>query len=63
MHLCGAGAGNLYVRRGFRLAGGQRCGDHEVREYVARVNAMKRVFARLAREDGPMPTASAMLRP
>jgi hypothetical protein len=62
IHLCGSGAGNLYVRRGFRLMSGQRCGDHQVRVYVARVDAMKRVFARLE-QNGPMPTASAMLRP
>jgi hypothetical protein len=51
IHLCGAGAGNLYVRRGFKLAPGQRCGDHEARLYVARVNAMKRVFTDLERAD------------
>jgi hypothetical protein len=51
IHLCGAGAGNAYVRRGFRLTGGQRCGDHEVRAYVARVSSMKRVFARLDAQD------------
>jgi hypothetical protein len=49
IHLCGAGAGDAYVRRGLRLADGQRCGDHDAREYVARVNAMKRVFRDLAR--------------
>jgi len=48
IHLCGAGAGDAYARRGFRLTAGQRCGDHDVRGYLARVNAMKRVFARLA---------------
>ncbi len=48
IHLCGAGAGDLYVRRGLRLAKGQKCGDHEARVYVERVNAMKRLFARLA---------------
>jgi hypothetical protein len=48
IHLCGAGAGNLYVRRGFRLTRDQRCGDHEARVYVARVNSYKRVFAALA---------------
>ena len=51
IHLCGAGAGNLYVRRGFHLAAGQRCGDHEARVYVARVNAMKRIFAELDAQD------------
>lgn len=47
IHLCGAGAGERYARRGLRLAHGQRCGDHEVRAYLVKVNAMKRVFARL----------------
>ena len=44
IHLCGAGAGDAYVRRGLHLAQGERCGDHDARDYVARVNAMKRVF-------------------
>jgi hypothetical protein len=48
IHLCGAGAGNAYAKRGFRLAAGERCGDHDVRGYLARVDAMKRVFARLS---------------
>jgi len=48
IHLCGAATGDAYARRGFRLTVGQRCGDHDVREYLARVNAMKHVFARLA---------------
>lgn len=45
IHLCGAGAGLKYAARGLRLSQGQRCGDHQVRAYVAHVNAMKRVFA------------------
>jgi hypothetical protein len=48
IHLCGAGAGDLYVRRGLRLLEGEKCGDQEAGRYVGRVNAMKRVFARLA---------------
>jgi hypothetical protein len=48
IHLCGAGAGETYAKRGLRLTAGQRCGDHDVGVYLARVNAMKRVFARLA---------------
>lgn len=48
IHLCGAGAGNAYARRGFRLTARQQCGDHDVRGYLAQVNAMKRRFARLA---------------
>jgi len=47
-HLCGAGAGHAYAARGFRLTYHQRCGDHDVRDYLARVNAMKYQFARLA---------------
>jgi hypothetical protein len=48
IHLCGAGAGDLFARHHFRLNEGQRCGDHEVRVYVARVNVMESVFSRLA---------------
>lgn len=48
IHLCGAGAGESYAKRGFRLTPGQRCGDHDVRSYLAKLNAMKRVFARMA---------------
>jgi len=48
IHLCGAGAGHAYVTRGFRLSPHQRCGDHDARNYLARVNAMKHQFARLA---------------
>jgi hypothetical protein len=48
IHLCGAGAGDAFVRHGLRLADGQRCGDHEARGYVARVNGMKKVFEGLA---------------
>lgn len=48
IHLCGAAAGEAYVRRGFKLAEKQRCGEHDVRAYLARVNTMKRLFARLA---------------
>ncbi len=48
IHLCGAGAGDLYVRRGLKLTRGQMCGDHVASVYVGRVNAMKRLFARLA---------------
>ena len=48
IHLCGAGVGDAYARRGFRLARGQRCGDHDARSYLTKVNALKRQFARLA---------------
>jgi hypothetical protein len=48
IHLCGARAGEDYARRGFRLIEGQRCGDHDVRVYLARIHAMKGVFDSLA---------------
>ncbi len=49
IHLCGAGAGDAYVRRGLRLTEGERCGDHDAQGYVARVNGMKRVFENIER--------------
>jgi hypothetical protein len=48
VHLCGAGAADAYARRGFRFSAGQRCGDHDPREYLERVDAYSREFARLA---------------
>ncbi len=47
IHLCGAGAGQRYARRGLRLVAQQRCGDHDVRAYLNRVQGMKTVFLRL----------------
>jgi hypothetical protein len=47
IHLCGAGAGERYARRGLRLIARQRCGDHDVRAYLNRVQGMKTVFLRL----------------
>jgi Transglycosylase SLT domain len=48
IHLCGVGAGQTYVARGFRLGPHQRCGDHSARSYLDRVHDMQRKFARLA---------------
>ena len=48
IHLCGPSAGQAYVSRGFRLVPRQRCGDHDVRGYLARVTAAKQQFTRLA---------------
>jgi hypothetical protein len=48
IHLCGASAGAAYARRGFTLSPGQRCGEHDPQRYLDRVNAMKRLFARMA---------------
>jgi hypothetical protein len=48
IHLCGAGGGDAFARRGFKLTPGQKCGDHDVHAYLAQVNTMKRLFSRLA---------------
>ena len=48
IHVCGATAGDAYVQRDFRLAAGQRCGDHDVAAYLARVNQLKNAFVRMA---------------
>ena len=51
IHLCGASAGQAYARRGFRPAAGQRCGSHDLAGYLARVNALKKVFQEMANND------------
>jgi hypothetical protein len=51
IHLCGAGAGEAFVRRGLKLEDGQRCGDHEAQNYVGRVREMRRVFEAIERGD------------
>ena len=48
IHLCGAGAGEIYARRGFRFAAGQLCGDHDPRLYLARIDALRIEFTRVA---------------
>jgi hypothetical protein len=51
VHLCGAGAAQAFARRGFSFSEGERCGDHDPRTYLTRVDAMQAVFARLAAAD------------
>jgi hypothetical protein len=48
IHLCGAGPASVFVRRGFQVSAGERCGDHLAAAYLAKVDAMKRQFLRLA---------------
>jgi hypothetical protein len=52
IHLCGAGPAAAFARRKFQMNADERCGDHSVAAYVARVNAMKRQFQRLAGDGG-----------
>ena len=51
IHLCGAGAGDAFAKRGLRPSAGQRCGTHDLARYLVRLNAMQRVFSYLATED------------
>lgn len=51
IHLCGGGPATAYARRHFQMIATERCGDHLVASYVAKVNAMKRQFQRLAADD------------
>jgi hypothetical protein len=48
IHLCGPGPAASYVRHGFHLAPGERCGDQDIAVYVGRVSNFERQFRRLA---------------
>jgi len=50
VHLCGAGAAAAYARRGYHFSAAQRCGEHDPRQYLERVDAFSAEFARLAAE-------------
>jgi len=52
VHLCGAGAADAYVRRGLRFPAGEKCGDHDPRIYLARVDGMVAVFTGLEGRNG-----------
>ena len=51
IHLCGAGAGRAYAARGFRLSPGQRCGDHDVKNFLKKIQTLKRRFAKRAKRN------------
>lgn len=46
-HLCGPGVADAYARRGFRLASGQRCGDHDPRAYLTKLRHLTATFRQL----------------
>jgi hypothetical protein len=52
VHLCGRARGVEYARRGFWLIPGERCGEHDVEPYVARVESLARTFERAGRARG-----------
>jgi hypothetical protein len=47
IHLCGRERGVAYARRGFWAIPGERCGDHDLARYVARVGELRAAFARM----------------
>jgi hypothetical protein len=47
IHLCGRARGVAYASRRFRGVPGERCGDHDLLHYLARVEALKTAFAQL----------------
>ena len=53
VHLCGKERGRAFAARGFRTRPGERCGEHDVARYLARVEALQREFERLASPAGP----------
>jgi hypothetical protein len=48
IHLCGPGPARTFASRGFSLTTGERCGDHDVATYLAKLDAMTREFLRFA---------------
>ncbi len=48
IHLCGRERGLAYAKRGFWALPGERCGDHELAGYLARVRELRTAFTRLA---------------
>lgn len=47
IHLCGPERGAAFASRAFRVVPGERCGDHDLARYLARVEELARTFARL----------------
>lgn len=50
IHLCGRERGVAYARRGFWVMPGERCGDHDLARYLARVGELRAAFARMGAE-------------
>jgi hypothetical protein len=47
IHLCGARKGDAFVKRRFQAAPGERCGTHNLRRYLSRMDLMRQRFVRL----------------
>ena len=48
IHLCGPVRAKTFAGRGFHLIDGERCGDHDVANYVTQIRAARQTFLRLA---------------
>jgi len=48
IHLCGRERGAAFAARSFRVRPGERCGEHDLRAYLARVGELAAAFERLA---------------
>jgi hypothetical protein len=51
IQLCGPARGAAFVRRGLRVAAGERCGTHDLAAYLARVDRFTLSFEQLARAE------------
>lgn len=49
-HLCGAGPASDFMKHGFKLPPGERCGDHDAATYLAHVAEMTQEFLRRSAE-------------
>lgn len=66
VHLCGRERGAAHARRAFRVARGERCGDHDLAAYLARVGQLRRAFERFGAgpdRRGRRPRPPARYRP
>ncbi len=50
IHLCGPTRAVAFAKRGFRLAPGERCGEHSPAAYLKQVETMRRQFVKYAEE-------------
>jgi len=53
IHLCGRERGVAFARRGLWAIPGERCGDHDLARYLARVGELRGTFGRMAAAPPP----------
>jgi hypothetical protein len=58
IHLCGRRRGAAFAWRGFKALPGERCGEHGVAEYLARVDRLADEFGRIAAAEAGATAAS-----